>query len=100
MVFRSHLVISALIFTLSLALVLRRETSSGAPVWFAFGCIALTQVVFWSLTFPVNRQTKNWTTLPDNWTVLRAQWEYSHAASAVLTFAAFVALIVSLLRRA
>jgi len=53
--------------------------------------------VFWSLTFPVNQQTHNWTVLPETWMALRAQWEYSHAASAVLNLVALIALILSAL---
>jgi uncharacterized membrane protein len=30
----------------------------------AFIAIASTQVIFWLFTYPVNRVTKNWTTLP------------------------------------
>jgi len=54
-----------------------------------------TQIVFWTFTFPVNQQTSNWTVLPPDRARLRAQWEYSHAASAVLNLIALVALILS-----
>jgi len=36
--------------------------------------------------------------LPDDWLALRTQWEYSHAASAVLNLAALLAVILSVLR--
>lgn len=62
----------------------------------AFSLIVLTQVIFWSFTFPANKQTANWTTLPPDWEQLRVRWEYSHAASAVLSFLALVALIFSI----
>lgn len=91
-------VIGALVCTLWLALALREQTPARTPAWIAFACVALTQVIFWSFTFPVNQRTQNWTTLPDNWSALRAQWEYSHAVSAILTLIAVVSLIVSLLR--
>jgi hypothetical protein len=55
--------------------------------------------VFWTFTFPANQQTSNWTVLPENWMALRAQWEYSHAASAVLNLIALIALIFSVLVR-
>ena len=60
-------------------------------------CLAGTQAVFWTLTFPANQLTANWTVLPDNWAALRSQWEYSHAASALLNLAALIALIFSVL---
>jgi hypothetical protein len=96
--FAGILVIAALVSTLLLVLALRGQAWSFYPALVAVVCVVLTQVVFWSLTFPVNRQTHNWTMLPENWIELRARWEYSHAASAVLTIIAIVALIVSLLR--
>lgn len=63
-----------------------------------FLAIAGTQVVFWTWTYPANAATGQWTTLPEGWEALRTQWEYSHAASAVLNLFAFVALVVCLIR--
>ena len=89
---------AALGSTLTLAIRLRHRTSAFTPALIAFLCIAGTQVVFWTLTFPVNQTTVNWTVLPVNWVDLRLRWEYSHAASAVLNLAAMAALIISALR--
>jgi hypothetical protein len=88
-------VYAALFSTLALALVARRRRREFALALTAFLCIVGTQVVFWSFTFPTNRMTINWTVLPDNWMALRAQWEYSHAASAALNFVALLVLILS-----
>lgn len=63
----------------------------------AFLCIVAAQIIFWVFTFPANQQTLNWTYLPDNWASLRTQWEYSHAAGALLNFAAFLVLVRSTL---
>src|SRR5262249_40850198 len=63
----------------------------------AFLCIALTLVVFFIWTYPANEATNNWTMIPDNWEQLRTEWEYSHAANAVITFAAFCAVTLSAL---
>ena len=30
----------------------------------AFLCMAETQVLFWTLTYPANQQTRNWSVLP------------------------------------
>ena len=92
------IVFAALISTLVLTLMLRKRQKSFKPALFAFLCIVGTQVLFWTVTFPANQQTRNWTVVPDNWMALRSQWEYSHAASAVLNVAAFVALIASVSR--
>jgi len=92
-------VFGALLSTLALAIVVRRRAGEFGPALTAFLCIAGTQAVFWTFTFPMNQQTANWTMLPDNWAAMRMQWEYSHAASAVLNLVALVAVIVSVLAR-
>lgn len=68
---------------------------SGTAAIVAFLCIAGTQGVFWSFTYPVNRATQNWTQAPPHWEVLRRRWEYSHAASAVLNLLAFAAAVLA-----
>jgi hypothetical protein len=83
--------------SLSLTVMVRKRPKEFALTLFAFLCIMGTQIVFWTFTFPANQLTSNWTVLPDNWMALRSQWEYSHAASAVLNFFALVALIFSVL---
>lgn len=85
-------VIGALISTLALAVVLYWSEKPYRAVALAFLCIAATQALFWSFTFPANQATANWTMLPEDWEALRRQWEYSHAASAVLNFAAVLLL--------
>jgi hypothetical protein len=85
-------VIGALFTTLALAVVLYWTEKPYLAAAGAFLCIAATQALFWSFTFPANQATANWTVLPENWQVLRTQWEYSHAVSAVLNFAAVLLL--------
>jgi hypothetical protein len=91
------IVIAALVSTLVLTFMVREHDQEFAWALAAFACIALTQVVFWAFTFPVNRKTHNWTRLPDDWGSLRLRWEYSHATSAVLNLLALVSLIASVL---
>ncbi len=90
-------VLGALFSTLMLTVMLRHRRKAFALALIAFLCIAGTQVVFWTFTFPANQVTDNWTVLPENWEHVRRQWEYSHATSAVLNLAALVALILSML---
>ena len=92
-------VAGALLSTLILSIMVRKGSTEFALALVAFICIVGTQVVFWTFTFPPNQQTSNWTVLPENWIALRAQWEYSHAASAVLNLIALIALILSVLIR-
>lgn len=70
--------------------------------WFAVLavlCLAASQVIFWTYTYPANVATDNWTTIPENWEALRRQWEYSHAAGAVFQLLAMIALVVAVLAR-
>jgi hypothetical protein len=92
------IVVLALVSTAMLVVQARTAGSrSAAASLIAFVCIAGTQVVFWTLTFPVNRATRNWTQAPPHWEKLRRRWEYSHATSAVLNLVAFGAALLTML---
>jgi hypothetical protein len=90
-------VLSALASTLALTVLVRHQRK--AFVWALIALLAIvgTQIVFWTLTFPANQATDNWTVLPENWMELRRQWEYSHATSAGLNLIALVAAIIAVL---
>jgi hypothetical protein len=85
------LVLSVLLLTIALYRTGRPYVLTGA----ALLCILGTQAIFWWFTFPTNRATRNWTELPANWEVLRMQWEYSHAAGALLNAVALTLLVFS-----
>jgi hypothetical protein len=55
-------------------------------------CLVGAQSLFWIFTYPANAATANWTEQPDDWQTLRLQWEYSHAAGAILQLAAMACL--------
>jgi len=84
-------VIFLAIFANVLAALLTRHTRR---TWQLFGTagllIAATLVVFFIWTYPANQATGNWTSAPENWEQLRTEWEYSHAANAVITFLALL----------
>lgn len=90
-------VFGALISTLLLTITVRRDRNAFVFALISFLCIAGTQIVFWTYTFPTNQITNNWTMLPDNWADLRRQWEYSHATSALLNLLAMISLSASVL---
>jgi hypothetical protein len=56
-------------------------------------------IIFYFFTYPVNVETVNWTVMPDNWEVLRRQWELSHTVNAVVTLLAFCLSIAAALRK-
>jgi len=90
-------VFGALISTLALTVVVRSRLRQFTFACVAFGSVLVTQVVFWAFTFPVNRETHNWTMLPVNWMALRERWEYSHATAAVFDLIAFIAVVLAVL---
>jgi uncharacterized membrane protein len=68
--------------------------------WFALLASLLmvaSLAIFSVWTYPANQATSNWTVAPANWANLRRQWEYSHAANAVMTFLALCAVTASIL---
>lgn len=81
-------IIAAICTNLALALMLWLRR---APFWpsLAAGLIlGATLIVFFVWTYPANVATANWTVIPPDWQTLRAQWEASHAANALLTLLA------------
>ncbi len=92
-------IFAALLSAATLTLVLRGQ---GAPMALALAAtvsIAAGLAIFFAFTFPVNQITQNWTMLPEDWEHLRRQWEYSHAAGALLYLVALASLVLSLLSR-
>ncbi|HVZ33269.1 MAG TPA: hypothetical protein VG963_12635 [Polyangiaceae bacterium] len=85
----------ALAFTLVHAVLVRQDRGAMALALAALLLLVATQVVFWVFTFPMNVASANWTVTPDNFEAARRQWEYSHAASAILTFVALILLVRS-----
>ena len=89
--------IGALMANGALAAWTRRQTVPSICTAAAAVLIATTLAVFFTWTFPANQLTGNWTTTPADWQTLRAQWEYSHAVNAALTFLALCATTISAL---
>jgi hypothetical protein len=85
-------VFAAMAMTLLYAILRRRERSVFVLSLIALFCLVVTQIVFWAFTYPMNVASSNWTVTLDHFETARRQWEYSHAASAVLTFLALVAI--------
>jgi hypothetical protein len=87
----------ALVANLALSIRLRGQR----PAFFLalFGAIAFVVVlaIFFTWTFPANQATANWTSQPENWELLRRQWEYSHAVNAIVTFLALCAVTLAAL---
>jgi hypothetical protein len=89
--------VGALLANLVLAALLRGRGTPFVLAMTAVLGLALSLVIFFTWTYPANLATNNWTTIPANWELLRREWEYSHAANALVTLASFCALALSVL---
>lgn len=90
-------IIIGLLCCLAIAYLVRRHRLCVALTLTAVVALGVQLANFFVFTQPVNRETANWTELPEDWESLRMQWEYSHLASAALFVIAFVALVLSVL---
>jgi hypothetical protein len=88
-------IVTALVLTSTHTFIVRDNRPAFLLSLAAVLCLAVTQVIFWMFTYPINAASNNWTTMPANFEVARRQWEYSHAVNAVLTFVALVTITLS-----
>jgi hypothetical protein len=91
--------IVAVVFTFILLFYVRENPLVFRLTLAALLCLAITLIIFFKFTYPVNTATVNWILLPQNWIALRRQWEYSHAGSAVLELISFILLILGVLNK-
>src|SRR3954470_19657535 len=74
--------LAALIMNIVQAIKLRGQRRAFSFAMPAALCFVVFFVIFFTWTFPANQVTANWTTLPEDWSGLRQEWEYSHAVNA------------------
>jgi hypothetical protein len=87
----------AILATLALAFFGRAQRLPMMLAGLAFLLMVLVLVVFFLRVAPMNTATEQWTTLPETWEPIRAQWENGHAINAVITFVALVCATLSAL---
>ena len=90
--------IGAILLTLIWTVNARKKKSTFLFLICGLICFVISIVIFFVFTFPANTATANWTELTQNWRLLRTQWEYSHAARAVLNFSGFCSLLLALFK--
>jgi hypothetical protein len=90
-------IVTALVLTSTHTFMVRDNRTAFVLSLAAVLCLIATQVIFWMFTYPINAATNNWTTIPAKFEAAQRQWDYSHAANAVLTFGALAAITLSVL---
>lgn len=88
-------IVATVIVGAILAFVTRQQ--AGPALWALGGTLGTvaTLTVFFLAIEPANKATENWTNMPGNWDALRHQWEYGHAANAVLAFLVLAAFVIA-----
>lgn len=81
----------------ALAFAVRTQRTGFVLVLVSLGCQLAVLAIFFTVVFPANQATDNWTTVPANWHALRGHWEFGHAVNAAIGFAGFCALCWSVL---
>ena len=89
--------LAALVMNVVLAIKLRRQRPAVYFAGIAALCFVAFFAIFFTWTFPANQVTVNWTTMPDNWSELRQEWEYSHAMNAVVMLIALCSVTLSVI---
>jgi hypothetical protein len=84
--------IPSVIVAFALAFLLRAEALPLRLALIGGLSMAATLVIYFIWVHPANLATSQWTSIPDDWQVLRRQWEYGHAASAVFNLMALGAI--------
>jgi hypothetical protein len=93
----AFVLIPAMIANFVLAVMVRTRPFAAAMAFLAGACMVATLLIFFIWVEPANRATDYWTTIPTNWEVLRRQWEFGHAANALVTFIAFCSVTLAAL---
>jgi hypothetical protein len=90
----------ALISVIGLSWRVRKRTRAFLFTTAAAVCQAAAMVVFLAVVQPANVTMADWSldTIPPEWPRWRNQWEYGHAARAVLQTAALATVVISVLR--
>ncbi len=82
-----------------LSILLRGRQAAFRWTLFCAVCMLIAHSTWWLLIYPVNQETIGWTkhSIPNDWFLYRAQWEFTHAIRAIFEIVAFTLLIVSVL---
>ncbi|RJQ81463.1 MAG: DUF1772 domain-containing protein [Desulfobacteraceae bacterium] len=94
-----YMEVGAVVTTVLLTFMVRRRRPAFHWTFMAAFCMVAAHAAFWILIAPVNAAMLPLTpeTVPADWMRLRDQWEYTHAARAVVQIVALGALVLSII---
>jgi hypothetical protein len=85
-------------FVVAAQVVLRwRDRAAFCAALASPACLVAAHALFWMFTFPANQATLSLTAKPSDFERVRARWEWSHGAGALLNVAALAALLWAVL---
>jgi hypothetical protein len=89
----------AVLSSVALAFLVRGRRPAFQWTVVGAGAVVAAHLIYWVFVFPVNAVMIHWTpdTIPADWTEYRNQWEYAHAARALLQIIGFAALVMSVI---
>jgi hypothetical protein len=90
-------IVGALALTVAHAVAVRANSAAMMLSLAAAACVAGSLIIFFAFTYPMNVASDNWTVVPVDFEAARRQWEYSHAANAMVMGVAFVFTALSIL---
>jgi hypothetical protein len=91
--------VSAVLLAAVLSLAVCRRRPAFRWTLFGAACLLVAHAAWWVFVAPVNAEISTWTpdAIPGDWTWWRSQWEYTHAARAILEILGLSALVLSVL---
>ncbi len=90
--------IAALVMTVILIVIEKKKKRTLKHLLIALICFVISIALFFIFILPTDLTTNNWSDFPIDWESLRAQWEYSNAIRALLSFAGFSFIVLAFLK--
>ncbi len=90
--------VAALIMTVILIVIEKNKKRTFRHLLIALICFVISIALFFIFILPADITTNNWSDFPIDWESLRAQWEYSNAIRALLSFAGFSFIVLAFLK--
>ena len=90
-------IVAALLMILAHTVLVRDDRQAFWLSLLSFAALAGVMTIFWLYTYPVNVESHNWTVKPEPFEAAQRQWEFSHAANAILTSLSLLAVAFSAL---